>query len=280
MNRIKSLFASMLGLAVFTSLASADVLYGNFGIQTGEVVRVESGATVFIKTSKGELGLPLAAITRAEIAQPAAYNNAVTALKDGKYRDAVDGLAPIVDRYAGLDVSWVQNAMFELAEAYLGIPATGRALQVINKFRTLYARSPLVEGLDVKVARIMIADGNCGEANKKLAAVLTAMFKKDFLTDVQEGIVAEALMLQGDCLMATGKTVDALDSYLKIITLFDLDAERTLEAKYKAGVAFEKLGNWKRAKGMYEDFLKSGTQAGYVADAKKRLAAISKDHPE
>jgi TolA-binding protein len=281
MNPIKTLLASILGLISTVALVQADIVVTRLGTKTGEVVRVYADGAIDFRTAEAaEFKFAKAEITRVDVPKPPAYDAAVAALKAGKYREAIDGLTPLVNRYAGLEVPWVQNAMFDLGDAHLGNKATTLATSVLDRFKTLYPNSPLTEGLDVKTARLLSARGNCAEAIKKLNGVLQTMYKKDFLTDVQEGIVAEALLLQGDCNMTEGKTDDALDCYLKVITLFDLNADRTSEARYKAGLAFEKLGNWKRAKGTFEELLKNDSKSEFVADAKKHLEAINKDHPE
>jgi TolA-binding protein len=92
--------------------------------------------------------------------------------------------------------------------------------------------------------------------------------------------VSEGLMLLGDCQRAQGQTEPALDSYLAVVTMFDFNPDRVIEARYKAGQAFEELKNRKRAKGTYEELLTDAPRIAFAPDVQKRLAELTKEHPE
>jgi hypothetical protein len=81
---------------------------------------------------------------------------------------------------------------------------------------------------------------------------------------------------QGD----PAKANDALDSYLKVVALFDLDTERAAEAKYKAAKIFEQAGHRKRAKESYSELIKESPAFAQADDAKQHLADLTRAHPE
>ena len=60
----------------------------------------------------------------------------------------------------------------------------------------------------------------------------------------------------------------------------NIDLGYQFQVKAKAAEVFEQLGNWKRAKGSYEELLKDAPTFAYAADAQQRLAALTKAHPE
>ena len=61
---------------------------------------------------------------------------------------------------------------------------------------------------------------------------------------------------------------------------FRSGADRAAEAKYKTAKAFERLGNWKRARDSYDELLKESPAFAQASDAKQRLAELTKAHPE
>ena len=110
--------------------------------------------------------------------------------------------------------------------------------------------------------------------------MLDPLLKKDSLTEDQETAAANALIALGDCQREAKAFNDALDSYLLVVTVFDLDLDLAAQARYKAAQTFEQLGNWKRARGSYAEVLKQSPQAAFAADAQKRLTALNEAHPE
>ena len=256
-------------------LLLADMVATRSVIHTGEIMRV-SAEGVQIKVAIGEITIPKADIVKVEAAKPAAFDTASAAFKAGKFQDAVAGFRSVAERYAGLNTPWAEESLVKLGEACIGVKNYAEAKKAFDSFKTLYPKSPLAAGMDVKYARVLLEQKDTGKAAESLQSFLAPMLKKDFLSDEQELAVAEALVLLGDCQAADGKPQDALDHYLKVVALYDLDAERAAEAKYKAGKVFEQIGNWKRAKDSYEELLKDSPSFAHADDVKKRLAA----HPE
>jgi TolA-binding protein len=270
-------------LLLLAATARADVVVTKTVTHTGEILRVTpDGVQMRVKIGDGfgEVTIPKPDIVRVEVPRPAMFDPSVTALKAGRFAEAVTGLKTITDRYAGLNIPWAEEALVKLGEAYTGQKDFTEAKRTLDSFRTLYPKSPLAAGMDVKYARVLLEQGETAKATESLQAFLDPMLKKAVLADDQEFAVAEALVLLGDCQLATGKTDDALDNYLKVVTLFDLDPDRAAEAKYKAAKVFERNGNWKRAKQAYDELLQDAPAITYADDVKKRLADLTRVHPE
>lgn len=269
----------VIGLFGVSLAVYADRIQTRTGVYQGEVTHVQGG-TVFIKQEQAELGVPLKDILRAEVALPAAYEKALAALKAGKAQETVAALKPIVERLAGLPVPWVVEAILRLGDAYLELKDTKMAAATFERLKQLYPNWPQAQAVDVKNARVLLALKKHDEALKIIKPFLDAQLKKDFLPAEQETIVAEALVIQGDCLLAMDKPYEALDSYLLVVTLYDYDDARAVEARFKAAKVLEQTGNWKRAKEEYEDLLKESPDSPYASEAKKRIAEITKANPQ
>ena len=271
-------------LAVLVALsagvtARADVLQTRAAAYTGEVMRVEGG-TIFIKQEQGEFGVAVRDVVRAEVAKPAAYATGLAALKAGKPQEAVDALKPLAPKYAGLPVPWAVDVLLRLGDAYLALKDTVSAQATFETVKRLYANNPVALAVDVKAARVLFSQKKYDETLKAVNAYLDPQLKKDYLTPLEETAVAEALVLKGDCLLVKEKPYEALDCYLKVVTLYDYDDVREAEARFKTAQVLEKTGNWKRAKEEYEDLLKEVSDSPYTAAAKKQIAAINQAHAE
>ena len=259
--------------------AHGDILVTHSIIHTGQVIKATGGG-VAIKVGENEFTVPRQDILSADIAKPDAFEKSLTALRAGKYQDALAGFKPIVDRYASLPLPWVEESLVRLGEAQVALKDYAGAKKTFDNFKTLYPQSALVPTIDAKLARILFEQGQPDKAMPAIQAVLEPLLKRESLTDEQETAVAEGLVLQGDCLAAAAKLDDALDSYLKVVTLFDVDADQTAAARFKAAKLFEQRGNWRRAKQSYDELLKENPNPTVADDAKKRLADLTKAHPE
>jgi tetratricopeptide (TPR) repeat protein len=276
--------AGIVLLAIFivagVVISRADIVVTKTLIHTGEVVRAEADGVMVRLPALGELKVYKADIVRLEVAKPAALESVSKTLQSGAFTEAVAVLKPIVDRYAGLDLPWVQEAMLQLGDAYLGANDFPSARAAFDQFARLYPQAQLTAGLDVKYARVLFNQKDYAKAGEQLHNFLAPLLKREFLTDAQEDAVSEGLALLGDCQRAQNQPGQALDSYLAVVTMFDFNPDRAAEARYKAGQTFEELKNWKRAKGTYEDLLKETPGVAFAPEAQKRLAALTKDHPE
>ena len=277
--RLPFFLLSVVVAALSISVATADIVTTKSLIHTGQILRVEADGVV-VKLPVGELTVPKVDILRVDAEKPAGLDAVLAATKTGEFQEAVIGLKPVVDRYAGLPISWVQESLVRLGEAYIGIKDFATAKRMFDTLKKLYPTSPQAQGLDVKYARVLVEQKDYTQAIDALQSFLGPMLKRDYLTDEQEAAVSEALLLLGDCQQATHASESALDNYLRVVTLFGLDPDRAAEAKYKAAKIFEQIGNWKRAKDNYEDLLKDAPNVAFAGDAKQRVAELTKAHPE
>lgn len=263
----------VLGVAV----GSADVLQTRSATFNGTVTRVEDG-TIFIKVENAEMGVSRGDVVKLDVAIPTEYEAGVAALKAGKMAEAVTAFKAVVDRLGGLPVGWAIDCMFKLGDAYLTQNDSAAAEMVFARIKKLYPGR--AEALEVKKARLLMANKKYDEAMQIVQGYLDLQMKKDYLTVDQETVMADALLILGDCLQANGKLYPALDSYLKVVTLYDYDEAMEAEARIKAAQILEQQGNWKRARESYDELIKAIPDSRYVAEAQRRSKAIVEAHPE
>jgi len=269
------------GLAIFgTAVARADILVTPAISYTGDVVRADCD-NVTVKSGENEFTVHRADIQRVDLAKPEAFEKGMALARAGKQQEALMNLKPLVDRYAGVPLlPWVEESMCQYGETLVALKDYAGAKKVFDRFKQCYPKSGRVQVLDAKYARILFEQKEPEKAIALIKGVVEPMLKKQYLTEDQETGVAEGLVLLGDCQVATGKKDDALDNYLRVIALFDVDTTRTSEAKYKSAKLLEQHGNWRHAKQNYEELLKDTPEVPYAEDAKKQLAELSKAHPE
>lgn len=263
---------TILAILFVAGAAQADIITTRSIIHTGAVQRVV-GNGVQIKVGENEFTALLADIVKADIAKPEAVEKGLAAFRAGKLQDALASYKSIVERYAGLPLAWAEEGMVKLGEVQIALKDFAGAKRTFDNFKVVYAKSPYVAVLDAKYARILFETKQTDQALQLIQGVLDPLLKREFLTEEQETGVADGLILIGDCQIAAGKKDEALDNYLKVATLFDVNDDRTAEAKYKAGKILEDKGVWRRAKQHYEEVVRDYPTLAFAEDAKKRLAA-------
>ncbi len=239
-----------------------------------EVVRVTADAVV-IKTEYGEIPLPRNQITAVQIEEPPLYAASVDVLQAGNYPQAIAGFKSLAERYGGLELKWVENSVLKLADAYLGAGEFLSAKRTYDAFKQMYQGSSALAGMEIKYTRILVAQKKYGQASVSLTAFVEPLLSKKSITQHEEEALSEALLLLGICQQAEGNANDALDSYLAVVALFDVDPELTADARYKAGRIFEQQNKLDRARETYEELLNSAR----AEQAKQRLAALGKAQP-
>ncbi len=267
-------------LCLLAGTATADIITSKDGhATTGTVTRIEADG-VFISIGAGEMKIFNTDIARVSVDRPAEYEAGLAALKAQNFPVAIAALKPLVDRYAGLPVSWLPEAMQRLSDAYIGQQDFAAAKAVGDRLVKLYPQAGQSGTAGLQSIRLLMAQKNFAQAAEILQKAIEPVLKAQSPTPQQEATTVEALVALGDCQRALNKPEDALDSYLTVVTLFDASAAKTAEARYKAGQVFEELGNWRRARTTYQDLLTESPAAEPVADVKKRLAALTAAHPE
>ncbi len=274
------ILAGFLALALTAVAATrADIVATRTLIHTGQVTRVAADG-ITVKIPMGDITIPVSEVVAVDVAQPAALAAAGTAVRARNYPEAIQTLKPVVDQLAGLPVPWMEDAILLLGDAYAGIPEATNAKKFYDLFKQLYPTSPKVALVDGKFAKILVEQKQYGKALPLLENFVNPLLAKSAISDVEEQAVAESLLLLGDCQRETGKLEPALDSYLTIATLFDVDAFLTVQARQRSAQIFEQQQKWKRARQSYEEMFAHGPPPALAEEARQKLAALNEAHPE
>ena len=259
--------------------ALADTIVTRNGSQTGAITKVTKDA-ITIKTGEAELTISRKDIVRVEAGEPKEVKQARAAVKAGNHSDAIELLRPVAERLTGLGVAWVPESLLLLADAGIQTRDLALAKKTIESLQADYP-TWLAEGAaEARLARIQCEQKQCEPAIAAANGVVAKLLKKEFLNGGEEQAIAEAYLVLGDCQSAAEQKEAALDSYLRVVTLFDLDAARAGQAQFKAAKLYEAANNWKRAQAGYREALERTPAAGWAPEAKKRLKAIEQAHPE
>src|ERR1043166_4383612 len=132
----------LLSVFLSASVANADIVVTKSLIHTGQIMRVEADGVV-VKLAIGELTVPKVDIVRVDAEKPAGLDPALAAAKAGKFQEAVNGLKPAVDRYAGLPIPWVQDALMRLGDAYIAVKDFCAAKRTFDAIKKLYPTSQI-----------------------------------------------------------------------------------------------------------------------------------------
>jgi TolA-binding protein len=269
-----------IGFVAITAVAvRADILVTPTIVYTGEVIRADNDG-VTVKSGENELTVRRADIQQALIAKPALYDKSLALVHAGKSQEAKSGFEQIVKQYAGVPLPWVEDSLCQYGEILVDAKDFKGAKDIFDRFKRFYPKSERVQVLDAKYARILFEQKEPEKAMTMIKGVIDPLLKREYLSEEQEVGVAEGLVLLGDCEASLGKRDNALDDYLRVIALFDVDPERTAEAKFKSAKLLEQLKNWHHAKQNYEDVVKEAPDSSFAADAKTQLAELTRAHPE
>jgi tetratricopeptide (TPR) repeat protein len=211
---------------------SADVLVLKNGQRReGEVVGV-SGTNVAIKVGPAQSTIPLAEIASAEIAAPAAFDNASKFMAEGNAARALVEIRPVVEKYRGLPVAWVPQAFAIQGDALVQLNQLDEAEKVFAAFAATYPESTALAA--VATARLDVAKGNFDSAREKLAPVVDEASGILLAEPAKSANYGRAFLLMGQVREASGDYSAALQDYLRTVTVFYADASAVAEAQRRA----------------------------------------------
>lgn len=267
-------------LALITAtVAPADIVATGTLVHNGQITRA-TATEITIRVAAGEVSIPRSEIVRVEVPAPPALAAASEAVRARKYSTAVQILKPVVDQLAGLPTVWMADAILTLGDAYAGIPEATNARRTYDLLKQLHPQSARIPLMEVKYTRILVEQRQYAEALPMLEKFVTPLLAKSSIAEAEEVAAAEALLALGDCQRAEGRLESALDSYLTVVTLFDVEPLFTVQAQYRAAEVFEAQKKWKRAKDSYVEVLARRPPEPIATEVQQKLAALTAAHPE
>ena len=229
------------GLGYVASAHAQDrLVFKDNHVQEGKVTGM-SGNSVMINLTTtsgapGQIGFDLGLLSRVDAAPPSTFQAGMTAYAAGDWDKAIAALKPIAEQFRGLPTSWAQQVQATLGDIYVEKNDLVRAEEAYNDYRKLY---PSAGGNSLRFnlgqARIALARNNAALAKRQLDPMIQAALKNP--VDVPRSDAAaygQAFYLLGQLQEQQGKVEDALQNYLRTVTLFYQDAPITARAQKSA----------------------------------------------
>lgn len=213
--------------------AQDSIRQSNGTVRQGQIMRVARGAVV-IKIGAGEIGVPIAQITQIQMAAPMAVTRGLQLQEAGKAPEALAALKPVVEQFGGLPTEWAQKATAALGDLYLAQNDMKEAAAAYTRFKTLYPGAGLSLQADVGMARVAAANGKNAEARAALEpAVANALTKAD-VSQAESAAFGQAYFTLGSLDEKEGKFAEALQNYLRTVTIFYADRATAARAQERA----------------------------------------------
>ncbi len=221
-------------ISLAPSARSQDTIRQSNGtVRTGQITGVRNGS-VMIKFGPGEIGVPLAQATTITMATPANVAKGLGLQEAGKPAEALALLKPIADQFGGLPLDWAQNATASIGNLYLSLEKTTDASAAYAKYKQLYPGAELSLQADVGMARVAAASGKLAEAKAALAPILANALTKPDITKAESAAFGQAYFTLGSIAEKENNPAEALENYLRTVTIFYADRATAARAQERA----------------------------------------------
>lgn len=234
------LLAPCFGAWVLASNVSAQdkLIFKDNHVQEGKVTGMTGNSVMVNLTTAsgapGQIGFDLGLLSRVDAAPPASFQAGNAAYAAGDWDKALAAFKPITDQFRGLPTEWARQAFAMLGDIYIEKNDMVRAESAYNDFHKLYPGGSSLR-FSLGQARIALARTNGPAARQQLDPIVNAALKNPTEISRADGAVyGQAFFLLGQLQEKEGKPVDALDDYLRTVTLYYQDATTAARAQQRA----------------------------------------------
>jgi hypothetical protein len=191
------------------------------------------GRVVQFQTQAGSIGYPLANVQSLTMPPPQEWTAAQQALAAGDKAKAAQLATAISAKFKGLPTDWARAALLMAAGAAIDSGDHGKAEAIAKEFEALY---PGTGGLLAKVlqARIAVAKKDYLSAKDALIPVVEEALKAKSAPRENAFAYSQAFLAMGQVAEADGKLQDALENYLRTVTIFFHDTSARAAAQERA----------------------------------------------
>ena len=200
-------------------------------LKSGLVISSD-GRTVQFQTQAGTIGFPLANVESISMPAPPEYAQAQQALAQRDTDKALQLSLAIVTKYKGLPTDWAKGSLS--TAAYLSVGKdTPKAKAMYSELEQLY---PGGGGLQAKIGKALIAieDKDFLTAKDILAPVTEEALKAKTVPRDNAFAYSQAFYASGRVAENEGKLQDALENYLRTVTVFFNDPSSRAAAQERA----------------------------------------------
>ena len=208
-------------------------------VQDGRLTGM-NGNTVLMSiaagSGSGQIGFDLGLIARVDAASPPAFAAGYAAFQAGEWDKALAALKPIADQYHGLPTEWARQALSALGDAYLEKNDLVRAEAAYNDYRRYYPQGA-GNGLrgNLAQARLAFAKKDAAAAKQRLGPITQAALKSPTqISSIDSAAYGQAFYLMGQLQEKGGAYQEALEDYLRTVTVFYQDKTAAAGAQKNA----------------------------------------------
>lgn len=227
--------AALIGVITLaqTAFAEDSVKQSNGVVRNGQITGVRNGS-VMIKFGPGEIGIPLAQVTTVSMTAPPTVARGLELQEAGKAAEALTVLKPVADQFGGLPLDWAQRATASIGDLYLSLDKSADAATAYGRFKQLYPGAGLSLQADVGMARVAAAEGKLAEAKSALTPIISSALAKPDITKAESAAFGQAYFTLGKIAEKENKPAEALENYLRTVTIFYADRAIAARAQERA----------------------------------------------
>lgn len=191
------------------------------------------GRNVQFQTAAGKVGYPLANVESIAMPVPPEIGQALTAMQAGELDKALPLAQAVSQKYRGLPTEWAKLAAATTANLLINAKEFDKAEAAYKEIEQLY---PGAGGLQSKVglARIAVEKKDYGAAKDALTPITEEALKSKNVARENAFAYSQAFYALGLAQEADGKPQEALENYLRTVTIFFHDPVARAKAQQQA----------------------------------------------
>ncbi|MCC6352625.1 MAG: hypothetical protein IT577_02000 [Verrucomicrobiae bacterium] len=197
----------------------------------GKIVKVTPSGAPVMRMGNVETAIPKETIRSIQMQPPPGLAEARKALAAEQYPQVLASIEKDAQAFTGLQVDWVIEALGLVADAYLATGKKSEAGAIYRKMETDYANSPYAVKAKVGLAKISVSVNRLPEAEAALKPILEDAQRQLTPPEAQQRVFADAAFVMGQLEEARGQKQEALENYMRVITLYPLNPSLVAQAE-------------------------------------------------
>lgn len=195
--------------------------------QDGKILGVSAGTVEMeIKLpngSAGKIGFPVASIGSVAMETPTSVRTGLAAYDAGDFAKALSELRPVSEKYRGLPTDWARRVAAVMGDVYLENKDLTRAEAAYAEYGRAYPGGKASLRSNVGIARLAAAKGDQAKARQLLEPIAKAALEDTAPSDADGAVYGQVFFLLGQAREAEKDYQNALQDYLRAVTLFYQD---------------------------------------------------------
>jgi hypothetical protein len=234
-TEVRQMIFAIFAILVFAATAHAQhsiKMKGNPQVMAGTILGAD-GKVIQFQTQAGTIGYPLLNVESVTMPSPPELVQAQQAFQAKDFEKALQMAKGVADKFKGLPTDWARLAGSMVASIYGNLGQTDKAEAAWNDFEKSY---PGAGGLQAKVGRAQIAAAKKDflSAKDSLAPIVEEALKQKNVPRENAFAYSQAFYVMGLVNENEGKLSDALENYLRTVTIFFHDPSARAAAQDRA----------------------------------------------